>query len=181
MGNIFHNLVDDGKGCATLHCLDKRLTGSWGVKQCITPHLDGRSCLKQMMWLLFLKVFNLICKSADAFCFLFTFYFTLYTLHLPSHFLFFWLIQSLSYQVAGQWKSSVKKLPLSWKKMCFVIILILTLRSLSWYKTSSALSNLGDVTVGQSQQLILFQLLHLQNDGKDMHLCQVLGEERTAL
>lgn len=65
--------------------------------------------------------------------------------------------------------------------MCFVIILILTLRSLSWYKTSSALSNLGDVTVGQSQQLILFQLLHLQNDGKDMHLCQVLGEERTAL
>lgn len=65
--------------------------------------------------------------------------------------------------------------------MCFVIILILTLRSLNWYKTSSALPNPGAVTVDQLQQLILSQLLHLQNDGEDMYLCQVLGEEKAAL
>lgn len=124
--------------------------------------------------LLFLEVFNLICKSTDAFCFLFTFYFTLYTLHLPSHFLFFWLIRGLSYQVAGQWKSS------HWVGRKCVL-------SLFWFwlwevwATSSDLPNPGDVTVGQSQQLILSQLLHLQNDSKDMYLCQVQGEERTAL
>lgn len=51
--------------------------------------------------------------------------------------------------VISQSGRSVKKLPLSWKKMCFVIILILTLRSLNWYKTSSALPNPGAVIVDQ--------------------------------